>query len=106
MGSCVHKAKTWHKVEKHHCSRNTVGGSFKTAADAQKYCAAQGSSKCSGVYDDSCDNKGTFYACNLKPHLSSGIGSCVHKLAGTGVNTTKSDDSYYYYNTPTYLRPC
>merc|ERR1712051_696391 len=98
MGSCIHKlaakgvttapAKaTWQKIAKTHCAGNTVGSAFKTAADAQKYCQQQGPSKCSGVYDDSCDGKGTFFACDTKTHLSSSMGSCIHKLAAKGVTT-------------------
>ena len=81
MGSCVHKAETWAKWSNQHCSGQSIK-SFSTAAAAKTYCAKAGPSTCSGVYDDSCDGKGTFYACNTKTYAKSSMGSCVHRLAG------------------------
>merc|ERR1711920_784645 len=87
-GSCVHKPVTWQKWSKVHCANSSIK-SFTSAAAAMQYCQQQGVSKCSGVYDDSCDGKGTFHACNTKAFASSSMGSCVHKLAGYGLLTTK-----------------
>merc|ERR1712151_1114382 len=88
QGSCVHKPVTWQKWSKTHCNGQSIK-SFSNAADAMKYCQQVGPYKCSGVYDEKCDGKGTFYACNTKAYSSSSIGSCVHKLAGYAATTTK-----------------
>merc|ERR1711920_588828 len=80
-GSCVYKKPpTWIKHSKVHCSGQSLK-SFSTAAAAMNYCVQQGPSKCSGVYDERCDNKGSFLACNMKALKTSSAGSCVHKLA-------------------------
>merc|ERR1712226_408110 len=64
-----------------HCEFNYVAnsGSFKTFADAAKFCHKVGPTVCSGVYDFKCDGKDAFYACNTKPFKKSTKASCVHK---------------------------
>ena len=44
----------------------------------------QGPSACSGVYDDGCDGKGSFYACKVGAFDSSSIGSCIYTAAKNG----------------------
>ncbi len=81
QGSCVHKAETWQKWSKQHCSGQSIK-TYSTAAAAMAYCKSVGPSKCSGVYDERCDGKGNFLACNTQKYSTSSAGSCVHKLAG------------------------
>merc|ERR1719361_1018801 len=52
----------WNKVIKKHCLNSKHAKKYQFLADAQKACLGLGN-KCSGVYDSSCDDKGTFYAC-------------------------------------------
>merc|ERR1719326_808034 len=88
-GSCVHKPEAWQKWSSQHCNGNNVGGAFKTLAEAQAYCQKVGPHKCTGVYDEKCDGKDSFYACDSKPYMKSTSGSCVYKQAGYGSLTTK-----------------
>merc|ERR1712176_1377167 len=83
MGSCVYKippGNNWIKVTKQHCSSTKHSTGFSSMAGAQQFCLQQGPVKCSGVYDDTCDGKGTFYACLAKPLATSSVGSCVFKI--------------------------
>merc|ERR1712151_4762 len=93
MGSCVHKAETWQKWSNQHCSGQSIK-SFSNAADAMKYCADVGPKTCSGVYDDSCDGKGTFYACNTKGYSKSAMGSCVYRIPKSGSDVTPAPTSW------------
>ena len=72
---------TWTKIRSKHCANTKHVSSFSTLTAAQAFCLQQGPSACSGVYDDSCDGKGSFYACKAGNFDTSSIGSCIYTLA-------------------------
>ena len=57
-----------------HCSGNTVGGTYSSLSTAKAAC--ESNSKCTGVYDSSCDNSGSFKLCNSAA-LKTSSSSCV-----------------------------
>ena len=69
---------SWTKRKRKRCANTEHGGSFSTLTAAQAFCLKQGSSACSGVYDDHCDGKGSFLACKLGGFASSSMGSCIY----------------------------
>ena len=69
---------SWTVISHKRCANTKHGGSFSTLTAAQAFCLKQGSSACSGVYDDHCDGKGSFLACKLGGFASSSMGSCVY----------------------------
>merc|ERR1712176_1043574 len=76
------------KATNKHCANTKHGSAFSTLTAAQAFCLQQGPSACSGVYDDGCDGKGSFYACKVGVFDSSSIGSCIYTAAKNGVMTT------------------
>ena len=70
----------WGKITRKHCV-DTIGSAFSTLTAAKAFCLKQGPSACSGVYDDSCDGKGSFYACRVGDFAPSNIGSCIYVVA-------------------------
>merc|ERR1712076_32823 len=66
----------WNKVIKKHCLNSKHAKKYQFLADAQKACLGLGN-KCSGVYDSSCDDKGTFYACTTAK-WSTSSSSCIY----------------------------
>ena len=75
---------TWTKITRKHCANTKHGTSFSTLTAAQAFCLRQGPSACSGVYDGSCDGKGSFYACKVGAFDSSSIGSCIYTAPKQG----------------------
>ena len=71
----------WSKITSKHCGNTRDDRSFSTLAAAKAFCLKQGPSACSGVYDDSCDGKGNFYACKVGTFQSSFMGSCIYTAA-------------------------
>ena len=69
---------SWTVISHKRCANTKHGGSFSTLTAAQAFCLKQGSSACSGVYDDHCDGKGSFLACKLGGFASSSMGSCIY----------------------------
>jgi len=81
--SCVYeapKATTWVKNAKKHCLNTKHTGNYATLAKAQEACLKLGS-KCSGVYDSSCDGRNTFYTCTTAKWATS-TSSCVYSPQG------------------------
>ena len=72
---------TWTKITRKHCANTQLGTSFSTLTAAQAFCLQQGPSACSGVYDDSCDGKGGFFACRVGGYSPSSLGSCIYTVA-------------------------
>ena len=72
---------SWTKATSKHCANTKHGSAFSTLTAAQDFCLQQGPSACSGVYDDGCDGKGSFYACKAGNFDTSSIGSCIYTLA-------------------------
>lgn len=72
-------AVSWEKEEDTHCySSRDVSVVYSTLNDAETACAAD--SDCSGVYDNNCDNSGSFYKCmgdDDRWHAS--MSSCVYR---------------------------
>ena len=75
---------SWTKRTSKHCANTKHGSAFSTLTAAQDFCVQQGPSTCSGVYDDGCDGKGSFYACKVGAFDSSSIGSCIYTAAKNG----------------------
>ena len=75
---------SWTKRTSKHCANTKHGSAFSTLTAAQDFCLQQGPSACSGVYDDGCDGKGSFYACKVGAFDSSSIGSCIYTAAKNG----------------------
>ena len=76
---------SWTKRTSKHCANTKHGSAFSTLTAAQDFCLQQGPSACSGVYDDGCDGKGSFFACKLFGAFdSSSIGSCIYTAAKNG----------------------
>eukprot|EP01047_Picozoa_sp_COSAG01_P031445 COSAG01_NODE_2232_length_8117_cov_4.366426_8_plen_243_part_00 len=50
--------------------------SYSTYNAAEAACIS--SSSCLSVYDDNCDNTGTFYTCSSSTGVSSSVGSCLY----------------------------
>ena len=75
---------SWTKRTSKHCANTKHGSAFSTLTAAQDFCLQQGPSACSGVYDDGCDGKGSFYACKVGAFDSSSIGSCIYTAAKHG----------------------
>ena len=73
---------TWTKIKRKHCADTKHDTSFSTLAAAQAFCLKQGPGACSGLYDDSCDSKGSFYACKVGDFKASSLGSCIYVVAG------------------------
>ena len=71
----------WSKMTSKHCGNTRDDRSFSTLAAAKAFCLKQGPSACSGVYDESCDGKGNFYACKVGTVQSSPRGSCIYTAA-------------------------
>ena len=69
---------SWTVISHKRCANTKHGGSFSTLTAAQAFCLKQGSSACSGVYDDHCDGKGSFLACKPGDFASSSMGSCIY----------------------------
>ena len=69
---------SWTQRKRKRCANTEHGGSFSTLIAALAFCEKQGSSACSGVYDDHCDGKGSFLACKLGGFASSSMGSCIY----------------------------
>merc|ERR1712076_20731 len=93
-GSCVYKlagyGSLWTKQTKKHCFNGKHAKSYKTLADAQKACLGLGKS-CSGVYDETCNDKGEFYTCTTAKWATSSS-SCIYtppKPATTPKPTTQ-----------------
>ena len=65
-----------------HCYSNKYG-EYSTLSLAQSACDSD--SNCRGVYDESCDNSGSFYLCLISAGLEASTGgSCVYeKTAGS-----------------------
>ena len=74
----VGSSDSWTVIPHKRCANTKHGGSFSTLTAAQAFCLKQGSSACSGVYDDHCDGKGSFLACKPGGFASSSMGSCIY----------------------------
>ena len=68
----------WTKQPLKHCAQNRFPMSYSTKAAAQAACDGEGASKCQGIYDVSCNDKGSWYLCKPGPLSTSGS-SCVYK---------------------------
>jgi hypothetical protein len=83
---CLCKTATpvaWPKMSLQHCAGSkAVSTGYSSKASAQAACAKN--SKCSGIYDPSCDARGTWYQCNYSKYLRSSY-SCVYKKTPTAV---------------------
>ena len=63
------------KQSRKHCNGNTVGSTYSSLSAAEAACLTN--SQCTGVYDDNCDNRGSFYQCNSAA-LQTSTSSCVY----------------------------
>ena len=72
-------AFTWTKVRLKHCNAASQKHtrSYTTLASAQAACRGLGRA-CSGVYDNSCDGKNTFFACREGITFSKSSASCIY----------------------------
>lgn len=78
------------KKTKKHCAREKLGGRDGEATNlwvAKDKCSSN--PKCGGVYDSSCDNKGTFYLCKKGFTESKSSSSCVYLKSGNGSEDPK-----------------
>merc|ERR1719221_1090254 len=81
------KPMPWAKSTKKHCFSTKHSAKYKSVYEAQEACLKLGS-KCSGVYDDTCDGKGDFYACTeAKWAISSS--SCIYTAPKPKTTTKK-----------------
>ena len=66
----------WAKITGKHCSNNKHATAYTSLESAQEACHNLGN-ECAGVYDQSCDEAGLFYACKPGDFSFSGS-SCVY----------------------------
>ena len=74
----VSPVEPWWRVAERHCHNTRYTNSYATLESAKKACVALGY-KCTGVYDDSCDDTGPHFLC--KPGYifeRSSVGSCLY----------------------------
>jgi len=77
----------WPKISNKHCAGTKADSkTYLTRAAAAAACRLN--SKCSGIYDPSCDAKGSWYTCTKNAYASSGMGSCIFKMPPTNVAPT------------------
>ena len=68
---------TFTKTENKYCSSRYPSSGFSTLEVAQFSCL--GDDECKSVYDNSCDDSGTFYLCDQSSkEIVSGTGSCLY----------------------------
>ena len=92
-GSCVYlgrrvelqrrQRRTWKALHNKHCSRTTYGATYSSLAAAENACSR--TNKCGGVYDSSCNMRGSFKLCVANRKLgvsSSKRHSCVYSCTG------------------------
>merc|ERR1711937_167684 len=79
------KPMSWAKNTKKHCLNTKHTGNYASLFKAQEACLKLGS-KCSGVYDSSCDGKNSFYTCTTAKWATS-TSSCVY--SAPAATTTK-----------------
>ena len=84
---------TWKKNTNRKCVKNY--GSSNSSANAQKKCREDGPSKCMGVYDSDCDNKGDFYLCEAGYSLRYSRGHCTYTPPGMCVSSCDSLKWYF-----------
>lgn len=82
-----HGAYFGDKKVKKHCAGNRFPVSYATRATAEAACAREGPTKCSGVYDVSCNDRGSWYLCKMQALRTSGS-SCVYQRGGAGGGPT------------------
>ena len=69
------------KLSNKHCF-NDKYGSFSTESAAKTACTSD--CNCKGVYDNSCDNSGTFYLCPISATYQTSSSSCIHEKTTSG----------------------
>ena len=68
----------YNKISLKHCGSDIIGSTHTSLASAQSACSSEPG--CTGVYDDSCDDSGSYYLCGTLTYgESSSVGSCVYK---------------------------
>ena len=76
----------WTKQLNKHCYGNTGGLAYPSLSAAEAACGAN--SKCSGVYDSSCDSSGSFYQCDSSS-LQTSSSSCVYTKPLAGPSSSR-----------------
>merc|ERR1712157_710282 len=81
------KPATWAKNTKKHCFSSKHPTKYATLAKAQEACLKLGA-KCSGVYDNGCDDKDEYYTCTTAKWAVSSS-SCIYTAPKVWAKNTK-----------------